>query len=125
MCSELFLALIYFTTIIIVNFFLLKLLKISFENLLCFAKTKNILNSFKIKNYNLLNFLLFSLYKEKKINFFYLKELLSTKDVLIIGYTYNYLLKNEKSNLKENFAFQKIYLKLLITQYLSLQNNLK
>ncbi len=92
MCNELFLALIYFTTIIIVNFFLLKLLKISFENLVSFAKTKNLLNSFKIKNYKLLNFLLFSLYNEKKINVSYLNELLSTKDILIIGYTYNYLL---------------------------------
>jgi hypothetical protein len=125
MCNELFLALIYFTTIIIVNFFLLKLLKISFENLVSFAKTKNLLNSFKIKNYKLLNFLLFSLYNEKKINVSYLNELLSTKDILIIGYTYNYLLKNQKEEFKENFAFQKTYLKLLELQYLSLGKNLK
>jgi hypothetical protein len=125
MCNELFLALIYFTTIIIVNFFLLKLLKISFENLVSFAKTKNLLNSFKIKNHKLLNFLLFSLYNEKKINVSYLNELLSTKDILIIGYTYNYLLKNQKEEFKENFAFQKTYLKLLELQYLSLGKNLK
>ena len=63
MCTELFLAIIYFSTIFTVNFFLFKLLKTYTKNIIYLLKVQNI---FKQKNTELVRgFILLHLYKKK------------------------------------------------------------
>jgi hypothetical protein len=114
MCSEFILAMIYFITIFIVNFFLYKLLKIYLSNIFYLVKLKNIFQfSTKSKNNTVSLFYLF--FKKEKQNSTYLlnlNKLSKTKDILIIGNTYNYLSQNFPE--KNNFY----YFQLLKTQYL-------
>ena len=49
MCTELSLALLYFFTIFAVNFFLFKVLKSYFENIMYLTKIKNVFSSFTNK----------------------------------------------------------------------------
>ena len=121
MCTELSLAILYFITIFSVNFFLFKVLKNYFLNIIYLRQIKNIFNSFSDKKQlRLVSFLYLFLKKDiknrnflNKLNF--VKE---TNDPLIIGNIYLNLLKNKETNnlkrIQENF-----YLQLLENQYLS------
>jgi hypothetical protein len=114
MCSEFILAMIYFITIFIVNFFLYKLLKGYLSNIFYLVKLKNIFKFFtKSKNNTVSLFYLF--FKKEKQNSTYLLNLnkfSKTKDILIIGNTYNYLSQNFRED--NNFY----YFQLLKNQYL-------
>ena len=120
MCTELFLAIIYFSTIFAVNFFLFKLLKTYTNNIIYLLKVQNI---FKQKNPNVIRgFTLLHLYAKKNAKNLNLLSLLNTyskeQDVLTIGNTYSFLLKNtfNQSAEKEMNSF---YFELLENQYLS------
>jgi len=97
MCTELFLALFYFLTLFIVNFFLLKLLISYKTNILFLLKLKN-----EFKNKSLLT--RFSSFSK-------------SKDMLILGSTYRYLSKN-LSRKNNDFVSLSYYLKLLEVQFL-------
>jgi hypothetical protein len=118
MCTELFLALLYFLTIVVVNYFLYKLLLNFFIKIKYLLKIKNILNSFqKIQSplfltlYNYTN-------SESKFSLQLFNTISSTDDIFIIGNIYKYLsddLREEKT-----LSFVTLYyLKLLENQYLS------
>ena len=120
MCTELFLALIYFSVIFGVNFFIYKLLKTYIKNVTYLLKLKNILNSFSGNELDLI--LLLHKYLKKE---FQNKNLLTkinsledTSDVLIIGNLYKNLLKN-RENVKIKRNRDLFYLKLLENQYLA------
>jgi len=65
MCTEFLLAILYFMTIFVVNYFLAKLLKSYTTNIFYLLKLKNIFLSFK-KSTNNLVFLLSSFFKKEK-----------------------------------------------------------
>jgi hypothetical protein len=119
MCTELFLALFYFLTLFIVNFFLLKLLISYKTNILFLLKLKNILNSFdkkKLKGISMFYFYSKNEFKNKSIlNKF--SSFSKVKDMLIIGSTYRYLSKN-LSRKNNDFVSLSYYLKLLEVQFL-------
>ena len=116
MCTELFLAIIYFLTIFVVNFFLLKLLINYISNFLYLLKLKTILDSYpKEKISFLANIYLYSKnqnFNSKLIPIF--SQLISTKDVILIGNFYNFLFEN--LNQTNSYYFQ-----LLRNQYLSIK----
>ena len=97
MCTELFLALIYFSVIFGVNFFIYKLLKTYIKNVTYLLKLKNILNSFSGNELDLI----LLLHK-------YLKKEFQNKN----------LLKN-RENVKIKRNRDLFYLKLLENQYLA------
>ena len=121
MCTEFLLAILYFITIFFVNYFLSKLLKTYLNNIFYLLKLKNIFVLFK-KSTNNLVFLLSSFFKKEKKNSNLLANLhkfSKTKDILVIGNTYKYLLTNLQ---KENSIDNKIYyFELLANQYLSIK----
>jgi hypothetical protein len=118
MCTELFLALLYFITIIIVNYFLYRLLLSFFGKIKYLLKIKNILNNFQNSN----SFLFLTLYNytntESKYSFQFFNNISSTNDIFMIGNTYRYLL----NSLQEGKTLSSVtlyYFKLLENQYLS------
>jgi hypothetical protein len=119
MCTEFLLAIIYFVTIFLVNYFLSKLLATYSKNIFYLLRLKTIFKSFKKSNNNLI-FLLFSFVKKEKKNSAFLGNLhkvSKTKDLLIIGNTYKYLSKNLKyQTLIDNKVY---YFELLANHYLS------
>jgi hypothetical protein len=124
MCTELFLALLYFLTIIIVNYFLYKLLLNFFSKIKYLLKIKNILSHFENSN----SVLFLTLYNyantESKYSFQFFNNISSTNDIFLIGNTYKYLL----SSLQEGKTLSNItlyYFKLLENQYLSKTVGLK
>lgn len=124
MCTELFLALLYFITIIIVNYFLYKLLLNFLSKIKYLLKIKNILNNFENSN----SVLFLTLYNyantESKYSFQFFNNISSTNDIFLIGNTYKYLL----SSLQEGKTLSNItlyYFKLLENQYLSKTIGLK
>ena len=125
MCTEFFLAFVYFLTIVFVNYFLFKLLKSYLGNIFYLLKLRNIFVSFK-KSTNNLVFLLSSFSKKEKKNSAVLTNLSrfsNTTDLLVIGNTYKYLgdvLQNENVNDANLYYFE-----LLANQYLANQNNKK
>ena len=125
MCTEFFLALVYFLTIVFVNYFLFKLLKSYLTNIFYLLKLRNIFVSFK-KSTNNLVFLLSSFSKKEKKNSAVLLNLArfsTTKDLLVIGNTYKYLgkiLQNE--NVDETNLY---YFELLANQYLPMKTKEK
>ena len=125
MCTEFFLAFVYFLTIVFVNYFLFKLLKSYLGNIFYLLKLRNIFVSFK-KSTNNLVFLLSSFSKKEKKNSAVLTNLSrfsNTTDLLVIGNTYKYLgdvLQNENVNDANLYYFE-----LLANQYLTNQNNKK
>jgi len=125
MCTEFLLAILYFMTIFVVNYFLAKLLKSYTTNIFYLLKLKNIFLSFK-KSTNNLVFLLSSFFKKEKKNSNLLANLnkfSETNDVLVIGNTYKYLAKNlEKESGFDNKIY---YFELLANQYLAPKNKLK
>jgi hypothetical protein len=125
MCTEFLLAILYFITIFVVNYFLAKLLKSYTTNIFYLLKLKNIFLSFK-KSTNNLVFLLSSFFKKEKKNSNLLANLnkfSETNDVLVIGNTYKYLAINlEKESGFDNKIY---YFELLANQYLAPKNKLK
>ena len=122
MCTELFLAFLYFSTILIVNYFLYKLLVNYFLRINYLLKIRSIFNNFKNSSSSLLS----TLYKfsqvEGNISLVLLNDSSSTTDIFIIGNTYKYLLKTlqNKNSLSTSTIY---YFKLLENQYLS--NNVR
>ena len=120
MCTELFLAILYFSTIFAVNFFLFKLLKTYTRNITYLLKVQNIFKQKLPKDIR--GFVLLHLYSKKNSKNVDLVDLLDkysiNEDVLTIGNTYSYLLKNsqEQGSRKQLNNF---YLELLENQYLS------
>ena len=120
MCTELFLAILYFSTIFAVNFFLFKLLKTYTRNIIYLLKVQNIFKQKLPKDIR--GFVLLHLYNKKNSKNVDLVDLLNkysiNEDVLTIGNTYSYLLKNsqEQGSRKQLNNF---YLELLENQYLS------
>ena len=125
MCTEFFLAFIYFITIFIVNYFLSKLVKNYFENIFLLLKLKNIFQTFQ-KSTNNLIFLLSSFEKKEKPNMSLLRSFPSsstTQDVLVIGNIYKYLAQKRQ---QEGWTdINKYYVELLGNQYLSSKKQLK
>ena len=131
MCTELILAFIYFITIFLVNYFLLQLLKNNIETISYLLKIENLLTYYSsTQQKNLFYYLIQFKKKIKTVQmFYYLNGLLETEDILIIGNTYKFLVKNAKkenislmaSEKNENKAFfaNKLYFRLLENQYLS------
>jgi hypothetical protein len=112
MCSEFILALVYFITIFVVNFFY-KLLR-SYLNIFYLVKIKNIFKFYKKSNNNIVSFFIYFFKKEKQ-NSTYLLNLnkFSKLKIIVIGNTYSYLSNNFKDD--NNFY----YFQLLKNQYLS------
>ena len=126
MCTELFLAIIYFSTIFAVNFFLFKLLKTYTNNIIYLLKVQNI---FKQKSPNVVRgFILLHLYAKKNAKNLNLLSLLNTyskeQDVLTIGNTYSFLLRNVSSQSSEK-EINSFYFELLENQYLSKEIDFK
>ena len=117
MCTEFFLALIYFITILIVNIFIFNLLKSYFRNILEISKLKKIILLFQLNNNDLL-LSFYYLLKEKKLTNMKLLNNLSLpknkKDILIAGKIAEFFNKNVQQEKSWDF-----YLKLLKNQYLS------
>jgi len=117
MCTEFFLALIYFITILVVNVFIFNLLKSYLRNILEIVKLKKIILLFKTNNNDLL-LSFYYLLKERKINNNKILNVLSLpedkKDVLLAGKIIEFFNKNIKQEKSLNF-----YLTLLRNQYLS------
>ena len=123
--TEFLLAILYFMTIFVVNYFLAKLLKSYATNIFYLLKLKNIFLSFK-KSTNNLVFLLSSFFKKEKKNSNLLANLnkfSETKDVLVIGNTYKYLAINLEK--EAGFNSKTYYFELLANQYLSPKIKLK
>jgi len=120
MCTELFLAVLYFSTIFAVNFFLFKLLKTYTKNITYLLKVQNIFRQKLPKNIRA--FVLLHLYSKKNSRNVDLVNLLDTysvnQDVLTIGNTYSYLLKNSQEQSSKG-QLNNFYLELLENQYLS------
>ena len=123
MCTELFLAIIYFLTILVVNFFLYKLLKSYFVNIIYLVKLKNILTSFEKENLKVITLYYFLTKNEFKNQNLFLKinKFSKLKDILIIGNTYQFFFKN-LSKINKDFRSINYYLKLLEKKYLPKEN---
>ena len=116
MCTELFLAIIYFFTIFFVNVFLFKLVKNYLKNIFYLLKIKNIFKNSKKENLFLLSTLYFANKKDTKY-FLQLKNLNSScnkEDILLIGHIYKTIVSSKK--LEKSIDY---YLTLLKNQYLS------
>jgi hypothetical protein len=124
MCTEFFLALIYFLTIIVVNYFLFRLLRNYLKNIFYLLKIQNIL---KIESKNNLFKKLYKFNKKEFQNSNFLKNIEKkefSQDVLLLGNVYKYLSDNidkgKNDNTKNNYYFT-----LLTLQYLSINFKLK
>jgi hypothetical protein len=119
MCTELLLAIIYFSTIITVNYFLYNLLKNYVKNIFYLLKLKNIFTKFKKEDVkSLALFYFYSKNDFKNINLLgILNKFSSSNDTIVIGKTYNYLATSieKKSNSSTALIY---YLRLLESQYL-------
>ena len=100
MCTELILAFLYFITIFLVNYFLFQLLKKNIEIIFYLLKVENLINQYSsTEQKNLFYYLIQFKKKVKTVQmFFYLNGLLETEDLLMIGNTYQFLLKNTKKD---------------------------
>jgi len=127
MCTELSLALLYFFTIFAVNFFLFKVLKNYFENIIYLTRIKNIFSSFtNKKDLELVSIIYSFLKKDTKTRnkVMKLNLLKDSEDLLIIGNIYLNLLKTKENNIFNGIS-ENLYLQLLKNQYLSRNINLK
>ena len=120
MCTELLLAILYFSTIFAVNFFLFKLLKTYTKSITYLLKVQNIFKQKLPKDIR--GFILLHLYSKKNSRNIDLVSLLNSysisNDVLTIGNTYSYLLKNSQEQDSKR-QLNNFYLELLENQYLS------
>ena len=124
MCTEFFLACLYFLILSVINFFLFKLLNIYLRNIFKLQKIKNISQIYPN------NELFRKLYRYSDKSYQNSKSLTNftvgdTKniDALIIGNTYKYLSDNNSKNL--NAASRDFYFQLLENQYLPVEINVK
>ena len=124
MCTELFLAIIYFSTIFIVNFFLFKLLRTYTKRIMYLLKIQNIFKQKNIKSIE--TFVLLYLYLQKDRKNKNLLSLLNIygreSDVLTIGNIYSFLSKNFSNQSSKN-EISNFYFELLENQYLSKEMN--
>jgi len=122
MCTELLLAIIYFSTIITVNYFLYNLLKNYVKNIFYLSKLKNIFIKFKKEDVkSLALFYFYSKNDFKNINLLgVLNKFSTSNDTIVIGKTYNYLATSiEKKSTSNNALIY--YLRLLENQYLLIE----
>jgi hypothetical protein len=119
MCTELLLAIIYFSTIITVNYFLYNLLKSYVKNIFYLSKLKIIFTKFKKEDVkSLALFYFYSKNDFKNINLLgVLNKFSNSNDTIVIGKTYNYLATNIEKQSNSNNALI-YYLRLLESQYL-------
>jgi len=125
MCTEFFLASLYFVIIFAINFFFFRLLRIYFKNIIELQKIKNILkiypnNEFFTKLYNYSNM------EFRNSNTLLLLQKLDSENIdnLILGNIYRYLVLKSSKN-QRNFYINDYYFQLLANQYLSFNFNLK
>ena len=115
MCTELLLAIIYFITILVVNFFIYKLLKSYYKNISYLLRLKNIYKLYKTEKMGIIsNLYLYLKNKNQKI-LFNLNKFSKNKDIIVIGNIYKFLKTNTINSNLNSF-----YFKLLEIQYLSL-----
>ena len=124
-CTEFFLACLYFVIIFVINFFLYKLLNIYIRNIFQLKKIKNI-NKLYPNNQFFLKLYKYSNNEFQNSSTLYNLQILKTKnmDTLLIGNMYKYLSLTNKSK-KSNNLLNDYYLQLLTIQYLSFDFNLK
>jgi hypothetical protein len=124
MCTEFFLAFIYFLTIIIVNYFLYKLITNYLTNISYLLKINIILKDYpENQTYSLF----YKLIKKdnKKVSLLKQLSLIDQKaDILILGNIYKYLDENLEKSRNIN-SFNNYYFNLLRFQYLSNDLHLK
>ena len=125
MCTEFFLACLYFVIIFAINFFLYKLLYFYIKNIFELQKIKKILKVYPnselfTKLYKYSNKELRSLNNLSTLN----KINTTAIDTLIIGNIYRYLAESNKTNAQINSS-DDYYFQLLSNQYLSFTFNLK
>ena len=121
MCTELGLAILYFLSIFIVNFFLFKVLKNYFKNILYLQKIRTIFTTFSNKTDLKLVSLLYLFLKKETKNRNLLNQMnliKNVEDYLIIGNIYSNLLKNEEISFSKRKS-ENFYFELLEKQYLS------
>ena len=132
MCTEFLLAIIYFSTILTFNYFLFKLLRNYFINILYLTKIKNIFQLYNPNTNKIISFF-YSIEKnklfnnKKLLNFKILleQENFSTKsDLLVIGNIYKKLLQLTKNN-SLKVKGNEFFFNLLEKQYLSEKFNIK
>jgi hypothetical protein len=140
MCTEFFLAFIYFITIFGVNYFIFKLLKNNLENIFFLYKIERLFKLFPLQKKKLFHYLIELEKKIKPISFLsFSHNFLKSEDILIIGQTYKFLLvqlqsfRSLESKVEKNIEQiqieqekkkffsnkNKIYLTLLVSQYLT------
>ena len=127
MCTELGLAILYFLSIFIVNFFLFKVLKNYFKNILYLQKIRTIFTTFSNKTDLKLVSLLYLFLKKETKNRNLLNQMnliKNVEDYLIIGNIYSNLLKNEETSFSRRKS-ENFYFELLENQYLSNSISLK
>ena len=124
MCTEFFLACLYFLILSVINFFLFKLLNIYLRNIFKLQKIKNISQIYPN------NELFRKLYRYSDKSYENSKSLINFTvgdikniDALIIGNTYKYLGDNNSKNL--NTTSRDFYFQLLENQYLPVEINVK
>jgi len=124
MCTEFLLAFIYFLTIIIVNYFLYKLITNYLTNISYLLKINIILKDYpENQTYSLF----YKLIKKdnKKVSLLKQLSLIDQKaDILILGNIYKYLDENLEKSRNIN-SFNNYYFNLLRFQYLSNDLHLK
>ena len=125
MCTEFFLACLYFGIIFIINFFLYKLLNSYIKNIFELQKIKKILTLYP----NSELFTKLYKYSNKELrnsnNLFSLNLIINNSvDTLTIGNIYRYLALINRITLKNNSS-DDYYFQLLANQYLSFSFNLK
>jgi hypothetical protein len=119
MCSELILAILYFLTILTVNFFIFKTLKNYLADNFYLIRIKNVFRSFPkntVKFIALLYFLRKNEFKNLSL-FKFAQKFTDVNDVLIIGKTFDHLATNSKQNNQQRSSLV-YYFKLLASQYL-------
>jgi len=115
MCTELLLAIIYFITIFIVNFFLYRLLKSYWRNISYLLRLKNIYKLYKNDKVAIISNLYIYLKNRNQKVLLNLNKFSKHQDIIIIGNIYKFLKNNTINSSVNNF-----YFKLLEIQYLSL-----
>ena len=121
MCTEFLLAIIYFFILGVVNYFFFQFIKNCFQNILYLFKIQKILSLFPEKgNQNLWRLFYFISLENSALRFlplFKRKDFRKTKDILLIGKSYNYIkniVKKNSISLDRDFY----YFSLLETHYL-------
>lgn len=123
MCSELLLALLYFSTILFINYFLYKLILNYIKSIFYLLKIKNIFNFSKKTSKNIFVFLHFYSNQDFKTQQVLknVKQFSKIEDILLIGNIHKSL-NNLINKSQQNKTY---FFKLLENQYLSKPFNLK